>query len=77
MQMTSLADWVRSPETQALLAYLRQRQAPAMEMFLRGTPVPPELQARASGAHEIERLLTSPVETINQEFEKALKGQKR
>ena len=73
MRTADLAEWVNSPETQALLTYLRFRQRPAVLMFLQGVPVPPELQAKAAGANEIERLLMQPPEKISEVFENAAK----
>jgi len=73
MQTLSLTEWRNSPETQALLAFLQHRQSPVLSMFLAGNPVPPELQGRVAGLHELETLLTGPVDKVNEVFTKALR----
>lgn len=73
MQTASLTEWLLSPETQALITYLRFRREPGVSMFLQGLPVPPELQARSAGADEIERLLRQPPEKIIEIFNNAAK----
>ena len=77
MQTAALADWLRSPETQALLTYLRFRQEPAISMLLQGVPVPPETQAKAAGCNEIERLLKQSPDKIKEIFENAAKEMNR
>lgn len=77
MRTADLTQWVSSPETQALLTYLRFRQRPAISMLLSGVPVPPEVQAKAVGANEIERLLAQPMEEIMRQFDHAAKEMKK
>lgn len=67
----SLTEWLRSPETQALLVYLRQRQQPATALFLQGSQVPSEMQAKAAGCRELEKLLMEPPEKIAEAFANA------
>lgn len=77
VQAASLTEWLDSPETRALVTYLRFRREPGMAMFLQGLPVPPEMQARSAGANEIIKLLRQPPEKIVEVFENAareLKG---
>lgn len=73
MQMNNLAVWRDSPETRALLAYLRRRQATAVANFLAGNPVDPKTQGQAAGLHEVERLLALPVDDLKKTLEQALK----
>lgn len=73
MQTAALADWLRSPETQALVAYLRFRQAGPLAEFLKGREVLPAVQGAAAGCHEIERLLTQSPDRIKEIFENAAK----
>ena len=74
MREADLTAWLRNPETQVLLAYLHQRRAATVQLFLSGHPVDPVMQGRAAALHELEKLLTSPQDVVRQEFEKYLKG---
>lgn len=76
MQTASLREWLDSPETQALITFLRFRQEPGVSMFLQGLPVAPEVQAKAAGCNEIERLLRLPPEKILDIFNNAAKALK-
>ena len=76
MQTASLTEWLNSPETRALVTYLRFRRAPGLAMFLQGLQVAPEIQARSAGANEILRLLREPPEHIADIFENAAKEMK-
>lgn len=71
MQTASLAEWLSSPETKALVTYLRFRRAPGLGAFLLGQSITPEVQARAAGADEIIRLLDQPPEKIIEIFNNA------
>ena len=71
MQTASLAEWLNSPETKALVTYLKFRREPGVAMFLQGLPVPQEVQARSAGHDEILRLLTQPPERIIEIFTNA------
>ena len=42
-------------------------------MLLSGLPVPPDLQARAAGANEIERLLMKNSDDVKEVLENAIK----
>lgn len=76
MQTASLAEWLSSPETKALVAYLKFRREPGVTMFLRGLPVPPGVQARAAGCDEIVRLLDQAPEKIIEIFNNAAREMK-
>lgn len=73
MQEVALTEWLTSPETRALVLYLRQRQAAAVEKFLAAQPVEPLSQGKAAGLHEIEKLLLSPSDIIRDVFNTALR----
>lgn len=73
MQTASLAEWLNSPETRALITYLKFRQAGPLTDFLKGQGVSQTVQGRAAGFNEIERLLREPPEKISAAFENAAK----
>lgn len=64
MREIALTEWLVSPETQALVSYLRRRKAGVLGTFLAGTPVDPVAQGRAAAYNELETLLTSPPEEV-------------
>jgi len=70
MQEQVLTEWLVSPETQALVHYLRRRRAPAVDSFLAGAAIPEVLQGRAAAFHEIERLLTKSADEVRKIFER-------
>ena len=71
MQTASLTEWLNSPETKALVTYLKFRQAAPTAEFLQGLPVNPIAQGKTAGLNEIERLLTEPAEKIIEAFTNA------
>ena len=71
MRTASLAEWLSSPETRALVTYLKFRQAERMVEFLKGLPVAPADQGRVAGFNEVERLLEQPPERIIEVFNNA------
>lgn len=73
MQTASLAEWLNSLETRALVTYLKFRQAAPVTDFLRGVEVNPLTQGKAVGLNEIERLLHEPPEKIIAAFVNAAK----
>lgn len=73
MQEQALTDWLNSPGTRVLVHCLRLRKAAALQMFLAGEPVTQVDQGRAAALHEIEELLTAPVDQLKYVFEAALK----
>ena len=75
MRIPALTEWINSPETRALVAYLRNRQAPTVHRFRLGQPVDPLAQGRAAALYEIERLLSMPSDEARQVIEKALTGE--
>ena len=74
MSEMALTEWLRSNQTRAVLAYLQGRQAVTLRAFLAGHPVDPVKQGQAAAFHEIEQLLSAPVDTVREELEKAVKG---
>lgn len=74
MPVTSLTEWLNSPETQALISYLRHRKALALQAYLGGNPVDAKDQGRAMMFHELERLLLADENMVRDTFNKALKG---
>ena len=70
--MRDLTTWLHSPETQTLVRYLQHRRATAVQIFLAGNPVPPEMQGRAAALYDLEKLLTSAEDVLRREFEQAL-----
>lgn len=76
MQAANWAAWRDNPETKALLAYLRRRQAGVVQTFLAGNPVDPKTQGQAAAFHELEKLLTAPVDKLKEALETALKEPK-
>ena len=77
MQEPNLVEWLNSPETKMLLAFLRRRKAGPVAAFLRGEPWDPMQQARAVAYHEIETLLTLPADAVQKELNDALKERKK
>ena len=73
MQTASLTEWLSSPETKALVMYLKFRQAPTVADFLQGREVQPITQGKAAGLNEVERLLRKTPEEIAEVFENATK----
>lgn len=70
-------EWLASPETKTLLAYLRRKQQGPVGQFLAGQkPVDPLTQGQAAGLHEIEKLLTASGEDVSKEFDKVLRENK-
>ncbi len=76
MREADLTEWLNSPETKILQAYLRRRQAETVRLFLLNNPVDPQTQARAAAFHELEKLLGSPADVVQQTFEQALREPK-
>ncbi len=76
MREADLTGWLDRVETKMLLAYLGQRRAGAVQQFLNNQPVDPQTQGRAAAFHELEKLLTSPVENVRKTFEIALREHK-
>ncbi len=76
MQAPALTEWLNSPGTQALRAYLRHRKNPVLSSFLAGSPVQPEAQGRAAAFHELETLLAMPSDEVGKIFETALREHK-
>lgn len=73
MQEVALTEWLNSPGTKALLAYLHRRQVATLQLFLVGETVHPVRQGRVAALHELERLLTSPVDNVRKIFNDVLK----
>lgn len=71
MQTASLTEWLNSPETRALVTYLKFRRGPGVAVFLRGDQVDPAMQARSVGCDEIIQLLSQPPEKIIEALENA------
>ena len=71
MSALALTEWLNSPETRALVTYLKFRQAAQVAAFLKGQPVELITQGQAAGYNEIERLLKQSPEEINRIFENA------
>ena len=71
MQTASLTEWLSSPETRALVVYLKFRQMGAVADFLRPAEVNPLIQGKAAGCNEIERLLKKTPEEIIEVFDNA------
>ena len=65
MREAAWTEWVNSPETQALIRFLRRRKAPVLDNFLAGNPVLPISQGRAAAFSELEVILTKPVNEIH------------
>lgn len=76
MLALQLTEWLSSPETKMLLAYLRRRQTEAVHQFLAGRPVDPLIQGKAAGHREIELLLGASPEEVAKNFAAALREQK-
>lgn len=66
MQEVAWTEWLNSPETAALVRYLRRRKAPVAEAFLTGEAIPPLRQGRAAGYHELEIILTKPAAEVRE-----------
>lgn len=64
MPALTLTEWRNSPEMAALLACLRRRKLAAVQTFLAGSPVDPVTQGRTAALHDIEELLTKPVDEL-------------
>ena len=71
MQTASLAEWLNSQETKALVVYLKFRQAGPLADFLQGREVDPKVQGAAAGFNNVERLLQQPPEKIIEVFNNA------
>ena len=69
MQEQALTEWLVSPETQALVRYLRRRKMPAVDSFLAGQAVEPVTQGRAAAFYEVERLLSKPADEVRKVLE--------
>lgn len=70
MQEMSLLEWVNSPQTQALKAWARHQQQPAVRQFLAGRNlVEPLTQGRAAAFHDVELLLSLPVDDLRRNLE--------
>ena len=68
MQEMALTEWLGSKETQALRVYLRRKVSVATQEFLQGRPVDPMTQARAAACHELDLLLSQPLDKIREVF---------
>lgn len=64
MQAAAWTEWLNSPETRALVAYLHRRRTPVVDSFLAGEPVPQVRQGRATAYQEIVTILTKPVDEV-------------
>ena len=76
MQEAPLTEWVNSPETRLLVGHLRNRRAAAVRAFLAGHPVDSLTQAKAAAFHELDALLTGPVDKLREVLENVLKESK-
>lgn len=64
MQDRAWTEWLVSPETRTLVAYLHHRKAGTLETFLAGEPVPESRQGRAVAYHELEMILNKPADEV-------------
>lgn len=70
MQVTNLTEWLSSPETQALRAYLHQQRMAAVKLYLAGqVQADPLSQGKAAGVNHIAELLALPPDKLKKLFE--------
>lgn len=65
MREQAWTEWLASPETRALLAYLRRRRDPVVALLFSGAEVPPVTQGRAVAYHELEGILTKAADEVD------------
>lgn len=64
IRQVETTEWLNSPVTQMLRAYLRNCQAHTLRRFKQGLPVNDMEQGAVHGLHKLEWLLAQPAETV-------------